>query len=261
MNDLIKRESSEIMQFDNEQIELIKTTIAKGATDNELKLFLQVCKRTGLDPFSKQIYAIKRGGQMTMQTGIDGYRLIAERSGAYAGSDEPVFEYHPNDKMKSRPERVTVTVYKIVQGVRCAFKATAIWYEYCPFEPKNLWKTMPHGQLAKCAEALALRKAFPHELSDLRSNDEMQQADDDLEVTKRVVENVTGDYEDKEQLLKSIRDASTIITKNCDVAAKMKFISDIWGVQSYSDLKLKNEEKLKILLDKLKGIINNKNKE
>ena len=79
--------SSSLALWTPEQTQLISTTIAPGCSADELRLFAYACQRTGLDPFSKQIYAIKRGGKMTIQAGIDGLRSIAERTGQLDGSE------------------------------------------------------------------------------------------------------------------------------------------------------------------------------
>ncbi len=170
-----------------EQVDLVKATVAKGATDDELKMFLYVANRTGLDPFVRQIHFVKRRQWDdatksykevgTIQTGIDGYRVAAVRTGEHAGTDDAVFE-----EANSRPTKATVTAYRIVKAQRYAFAATARWDEYVQIssktnEPMGLWKKMPYTMLAKCAEALALRKAFPELLSGIYTNEEMQQAD------------------------------------------------------------------------------------
>lgn len=165
-----------ITAFNRDQIDLIKRTMAKGATDDELKLFLYQAQKKGLDPLSKQIYFQKRRNkkgedQLTIITGIDGYRTLAVRTGQYAGNDDPVFDN------EDRPTKATVTVYRLVGGVRCAFSATARWDQYYPGDAIGfMWNKMPHLMLGKCAEALALRKAFPEELSGLYVKEEMDQA-------------------------------------------------------------------------------------
>ena len=160
--------------FAKDQVDLVKRIYAVGATDDELKLYFYQCKRTGLDPLSGQLYFIKRGGKMTLQTGIDGLRSIAEQSGCYAGNADARFEIDPETKL---PVAATVTVYKIVQGEKVEFTATARWKEYKPVPPNDfMWRKMPFGQLGKCAEALALRKAFPKRLGKLYADEEMQQA-------------------------------------------------------------------------------------
>ena len=159
------------------QVDLIKSQIAKGATDDELKLFLHVADKSGLDPLSRQIYFIKRSGKMTIQTGIDGFRAVADRTGQYVGSSDPVFE--ENGEI---PSKATVTVNKVVGGIVGNFTATARWEEYYPGKSQGfMWNKMPHTMLGKCAEALALRKAFPAQLSGLYTDHEMDQANNDNE--------------------------------------------------------------------------------
>ena len=170
----MKNEISKLIQFNDEQIVLIKSQIAKDCSDGELQLFLYQCKQTGLNPLTRQIYAIKRAGKMTIQTSIDGFRVIAERSGSYAGQDEPIWE---NDE-KGFPIKCTVRVYKFTPNFEqryCAGVGVAHFKEYYP-NPQMLQKTMPHTMIAKVAEALALRKAFPQDLSGLYTGDEITDA-------------------------------------------------------------------------------------
>ena len=91
MNSLVVSENRSPVQFDAGKIELIKRTVAAGASDLELQLFVEQCKRTGLDPITRQIYFIKnpKDGKVQIQTSIDGFRLVAERSGQYEGQTQP----------------------------------------------------------------------------------------------------------------------------------------------------------------------------
>lgn len=183
--ELVERTESGLpgVSWTNEQIDLIKRTIAVGATNDELQLFLYQAKRTGLDPLSRQIHFVKRQDKGTIQTAIDGYRLIADRTGKLAGSDDYVFDegmtqFQHIASGRKQPITATVTVWKHVNGERCPFTATARWEEYFPGEKQGfMWKKMPYLMIGKCAEALALRKAFPAELSGVFTNEEMMQAD------------------------------------------------------------------------------------
>lgn len=176
-----------VPRWTKSQLELLKRTVAKGTTDDEFSLFIYTAKRTGLDPFIKQIYAIKRwdsatnGYIMGIQTGIDGYRLVAARTGELAGIDQPVFE--PDAEEAWHPRMAIVTVYRFVNGERCAFVGEARWSEYAQKkkDEDGSWRyigkwaqgEMPYNQLAKCAEAQAHRKAFPMDLSGIYTAEEM----------------------------------------------------------------------------------------
>lgn len=163
---------SELAVMPKDEMDLIKRTVAVGATDTELALFLYDCNRRGIHPLDRLLHFTKRGGKYTPVTSIDFMRSQAAASGEMAGSDDPHFIDMDPD---SHPIEATVTVYRMTQGQRFAYTATARWAEYCP-DNAPMWKRMPHTMLGKCAEALALRKAFPQQLAGLYSREEMDQA-------------------------------------------------------------------------------------
>lgn len=182
--------SQEIQEYSADKIELIKSQIAKGASDDELKLFLHLCNRTGLDPFARQIYAIQRQEwdaqqqrsvpKMTFQVSIDGFRLVAERSTKYEGQVGPYWCGKDGkwlDVWVSRDFPLASKVGVLKKGFREPLFAIAHWDEYVQSKKDGtttkMWESKPALMLAKCAESLALRKAFPQELSGMYTPDEM----------------------------------------------------------------------------------------
>jgi phage recombination protein Bet len=162
----------------HDQINVIKETICKDATQAEMELFFYDCRRRGVHPLDKLIHFTKRKGKYTPVTSIDYFRSRAAETREHMGTDDAVFVYYDEDATDLAA--ATVTVYRLVQGEKCPFTATARMLEYMPDAPNDfMWKKMPHGQLGKCAEALALRKAFPQELANLHTVEEMAQADDE----------------------------------------------------------------------------------
>lgn len=180
-----------IISYNDTQLTLLKSTICRDLSDMEFDLFLQICKRTGLDPFARQIHASKRRTQkndawietMTWQVTIDGFRIIAERTGLYQGQTKT--EWCTSDGkwvdvwlQSTPPTAARISVYKA--GFIEPLQGIAHWHEYVPIDRfgkiTKMWQKMPAHMIAKCAEALALRKAFPQDLAGLYTEEEMMRA-------------------------------------------------------------------------------------
>lgn len=161
-----------------QQLSALKSLGLAQADAGDLAFFFHQAQRTGLDPFARQIYMINRGGKYGIQTSIDGFRIIAQRSGEYAGQAGPYWCGEDGQWvdvwLKSTPPvAAKVGVYRA--GFADALWAVAKWDSYAQQSP--IWKKMPDLMLAKCAESLALRKAFPNDMSGIYTDEEMSQAE------------------------------------------------------------------------------------
>jgi len=224
--------------YNASQMKLVRSTVAAECNEPEFNLFIEVAQRLGLDPFRKQIYAVVYNAnkpdkrKMAIITGIDGFRALAERSRAYRpDEDEPQYFYDDNLKGPSNPlgiERCVVTVHKFgPDGSWYPLKGVAYWDEFAPIIPGGKWEdkgdtwrdgnpkktfapdgtftlqagnwvTMGRVMIAKCAEAQALRRGWPEDLSGVYSPEEMDQQMVDITPSELIEQ---GEQEARERLV------------------------------------------------------------
>jgi phage recombination protein Bet len=222
--------------FSKEEFELIRSQIAPEATAEELKLFLYQAQLTGLNPLTRQLYCIHRNvkqganwvKKMTIQTSIDGFRVIAERSGTYGGQSEPIFTEKEGTLVSCK-----VSVFRFHNEVRYeASVGVAYWDEYAPKNNEGkvtgMWAKMPHTMLSKVAEALALRKAYPQDLSGLYTGDEMNQSDVQNPAYIKKHE-IAEDLELAIDLVVSLDELKQLYVQNADMVEENKAIKKLFS--------------------------------
>jgi phage recombination protein Bet len=236
--------------WDATQLAALRQIGLTDAPAGDLALFLHYAQKTGLDPFSRQLYMIGRwdsranGNRYTIQSSIDGLRIIAQRSGEYAGQTAPMWcgedgVWKDVWLSKEPPAAAKIGIYRA--GFPEPLVAVATLSSYLPTgkdgKPQGLWAKMPDVMLAKVAEALALRKAFPNDLSGIYTSEEMEQADaKSIEVSQVVI-----DEERKTQLLNAISSAETeaelkkIWAENGDIVS-IKWENSLGEMVSFNDL-------------------------
>jgi len=190
MNALTKIENTAITAItESELIEVLQSSLYPGASLPSVKMVLGYCKAAGLDPMRKPVHIVPmwdgKAKQMrdVVMPGIGLYRTDASRTDEHVGTDKPVYgpmvEYDLSGHKITVPEWCEVTVYRLKNGVKCAYTAEEYWIENYATAgkdtaaPNAMWKKRARGQLAKCAEAQALRKAFP-EVGSQPTADEME---------------------------------------------------------------------------------------
>jgi len=193
--------------FEGRQLDLIRRTVAKDCDAAEFEQFVHICRAVNLDPLRRQIYCFvfnknnPQYRQMTVVTAIGGYRAVAERTGSYRPDDRAPRYEHGEKDAKSNPLGITrceVTVYKHAHGEWFPVVGEAWWDEYVPLKEgvidskKTGWVKMPRVMIAKCAEANALRKAWPDDFAGVEVEEEIDRRSVELTATELADEAATS---------------------------------------------------------------------
>jgi phage recombination protein Bet len=186
-------------KFTQDEIALIHRTFMEGAKPDDVSLFVATCERTGLDPFARQIMASSRNTQKNGQwvtlwtwlVTIDGLRKIAVDSGDYEGQEGPWWCGEDGEWREVWTKKTPCLAAKVLvhrRGFRTGLSGIAKYESYVQKkkdgQPNNVWQNLGDHMTAKCAEALALRRAYPNEMAGLYTSDEMAQAGFDVPAEK-----------------------------------------------------------------------------
>jgi len=222
--------------WNDKQEAALKQIGLSNAPKAELAVFLHYAQRTGLDPFARQIYMINRGGTYTIQASIDGLRIVAQRSGEYAGQVGPFWCGEDGvwtDVWLEKTPPIAAKVGVMRLGFTEPLWGVAKFDSYNANSP--IWKKMPDTMIAKCAEALALRKAFPNDLSGIYTSEEMEQAE--------VVPVKTTTLEIPDNNVTPIKSNTEITRENC--LAALELVNNAKSIPVLRSL----FEQYKVLLD------------
>lgn len=213
--------------WSEKQVAALKQLGLANANPADLAVFFHQAQKTGLDPFARQIYMIERGGRFTIQSSIDGLRIVAQRSGQYAGQAGPFWcnsegEWKDVWLSSAPPVAAKVGVYRT--GFAEPLWAVAKWDSYAQQSP--IWRKMPDLMLAKCAEALALRKAFPNDLSGIYSDEEMAQAD----APEEKIKPKKVDLKVPEQPTQPVENVDwAVVTKSLETIKTIDDVKRVWN--------------------------------
>lgn len=145
-----------------EVVQTLKATVAQGLNEPEFRLFVDYCKSTGLNPFKKEVWAIKAGGRLQIMTGINGFLTIANKNPMFDGLECTVDD-------DENPTKAICKVYR--KDRKYPSEGVAMIKEY--YKKTPIWDQMPRVMLTKVAKSIALREAFPQELGSLYAQEEM----------------------------------------------------------------------------------------
>ena len=248
-NHLQAQNNQEISIFDRMGIDhglanLIRSQISIGAPDETIALLVTRCRQLGVDPLGRMLYAIPRNKKKQnertgkwettethwiLQSSIDLFRAMAEFHGEYSGQIGPFWcgkdEVWKDMWLDDKPP-CAAKVGVLRKSFKTPLYAIAIWKEYAPVDkdgnPTGFWNKMPSLMIAKVAEALALRKAFPSKLTGIYTEDEMQQ-EKEINPKQKFSERI-----DKHDHQKSIKDIPSLEHKvHEDVIPKIEIIETL----------------------------------
>ena len=276
-NNEITESNEKLLSFNEEELETIRNTVAKGATESEFKMFISLATRYGLDPFNKEIFFWKVKGRPTIMTSRDGYLKIADRHPEYDGLVSDVVR--ENDQFKRTSEGIdhqySSNRGEIIGAYALVYRKDRSYpiYIFAPFDEYNadsrVWNQYPSAMILKVAESMALKRAFT--VSGLVSREEMEvtQIQEESSSFNSDIDSVEVVSEDNSITSKNIKDNLTereteikkLVSNNSEVRKELydylSFIKEERELDKISINDLSDDEfvELKELLQYIKNML------